>query len=170
MSNSMWPNNLNLDWDRVHELAIAMHKAIEDSINKDQNLIQGLILMEWLSSVATINYRALRNQMMGQMIDGNMTTKEIFDIKMEPKKHEEFEIDISQIFKGEANIEDLMKGIGNAIQEAMQEAQEEMSGNTMDDILKKLKATGNTEGTEESFASILKALKEAVNDSPNEEE
>ena len=31
--------------------------------------------MEWLSSVATINYRALRNQMMGQMIDGNMTTE-----------------------------------------------------------------------------------------------
>ena len=56
MSNSMWPNNLDLDWDQ-YELAVAMHEAIEDSINHQQDLIQGLILMEWLSSVATINYR-----------------------------------------------------------------------------------------------------------------
>jgi len=169
MNNSMWPNNLDLDWDRVHELALAMHKAIEDSINEQQDLIQGLILMEWLSSVATINYRALRNQMMGRMIDGDMTTEEIFGIKMTPK-HKEINIDISSIFGGEGNMEDLMKGIGNAIQEAMQEVQEEMGSNPMEDILKQLKATGSKEGTEESFASILNALKDAIEDSPNEEE
>ena len=50
-----------------------------------------------------------------------------------------------------------MKGIGNAIQEAMQEVQEEMKGNPMEDILKHLKASGSNEGTEESFASILTA-------------
>lgn len=169
MSNSMWPNNLDLDWDRVHELAVAIHEAIEDSINKDQNLIQGLILMEWLSSVATINYRALRNQMMGQMIEGNMTTDEIFGIKMTPK-HKQIDIDVSEIFNGGGDIGDLMKGIGNAIQEAMQEVQEEMKGNPMEDILNQLKATGSNEGTEESFASILSALKDAIEDSPNEEE
>lgn len=169
MSNSMWPNNLDLDWDRVYELAVAMHEAIEDSINHQQDLIQGLILMEWLSSVATINYRALRNQMMGQMIDGNMTTEEIFAIRMTPK-HKQIDIDVSEIFNVGGNIEDLMKGIGNAIQEAMQEVQEEMKGNPMEDILRHLKASGQKEGTEESFASILTALKEAVEDSPNEEE
>ena len=102
MSNSMWPSNLELDWDRVHELAVAMHEAIEDSINEQQDLIQGLILMEWLSSVATINYRALRNQMMGQMIDGNMTTEEIFAIRMTPK-HKQIDIDVSEIFNGGVN-------------------------------------------------------------------
>ena len=107
--------------------------------------------------------------MMGQMIDGNMTTEEIFAIRMTPK-HKQINIDVSEIFNGGGNIEDLMKGIGNAIQEAMQEAQEEMKGNPMVDVLKHLKATGSNEGTEESFASILNALKEAVEDSPTEEE
>ncbi len=171
MNNSMWPNNLELDWDRVHELAVAMHEAIENSVNGEQDLIEGLILMEWLASVATINYRALRNQMMGQMIDGNMTTEEIFGIRMTPKQ-KQINIDVSEIFNmnGEGSFEDLMKGLGNAIQEAIQEVQEEMGDNPMENILNQLKVRGNSEGAEESFESILNALKEAVEDSPDEEE
>lgn len=169
MQNSLWPNNLDLDWDRVHELAMAIHKAVEDSVTQQQHLIEGLILMEWLAGVATVNYRVLRNQMMGQMIDGNKTTEEIFAITMSPKATE-INIDISDLFGGGKSMDGLMEEISSAVEEAMQEARTSAGKNVMADILKKAGKNGKEEIDQESFLSILNALKGAVDDSPNEEE
>jgi hypothetical protein len=167
VTNSMWPNNLTLDWDRIHGLALAIHESIENGINAEQTLLEGLILMEWLSGVATVNYRALRNQMMGRMIDGDMTTDEIFGIVMSPKQS----IDIDVIGDIDDNMKDLMAGIGQALNEALSSSKEDSSKGMMNDILQQLKNSKRADKIDEdSFINMLNALKKAANDDLQEEE
>ena len=169
MSNSMWPNNLTLNWDRLHRLALSIHESIENGINAEQTLLEGLILMEWLSGVATVNYRALRNQMMGRMVDGEMTAEEIFGIEMTPKQS--INIDISDLVGNmNGDMKDLKTGIGEAISEALSDSKEDSSEGMMDDILKQLTNSKTDTIDENSFADILNALKQAADNDLKEEE
>lgn len=169
MSNSMWPNNLTLNWDRLHRLALSIHESIENGINAEQTLLEGLILMEWLSGVATVNYRALRNQMMGRMVDGEMTAEEIFGIEMSPKQS--INIDISDLVGNmNGDMKDLMTGIGEAISEALSDSKEDSSKGMMDDILKQLTNSKTDTIDENSFVDILNALKQAADNDLKEEE
>ena len=171
VTNSMWPNNLTLDWDRIHGLALAIHESIENGINAEQTLLEGLILMEWLSGVATVNYRALRNQMMGRMIDGEMTTEEIFGIVMSPKQTS-ISIDISDMVGDmDDNMKDLMAGIGEALSEALGGSKEDSSKGMMNDILEQLNTGKKADKIDEdSFINVLNALKKVANDDLKEEE
>ena len=78
-TNHLWPNNFPVDFRKVYELARELHNSIEEIISKKQNLIEGFVLMDWLSSVARMNQRVLRQQVFGRLTDGD-TMKEIGEV------------------------------------------------------------------------------------------
>ena len=171
-SNSIWPNNLDVDWQRIYNLALNLHNAIEEALDEKQSLIEGMILMEWLQGVTGANYRVLRQQILGMSIDGEKNVKDILNTVL-PKKGQTINIDLSSILEGNG-IQDILKSVETALRENL-DKEEEKSGeydseNPIQGIIDMLSATGNEEGTEETFEKMFDALKNAVLDSKNEEE
>ena len=166
-TNHLWPNNFPVDFRKVYELARELHNSIEDIISKKQNLLEGYVLMDWLSSVARMNQRVLRQQVFGRLTDGD-TMKELGEVMLQPKKEKvDIEINIEDVFGGKKGnmpegLEELLDGIGNAIHEAM--------GNksTEEQVIEMIDSSDTDIGSEESFGKILKALKDSI--LPNEEE
>ena len=166
-ANHAWPNNFPVDFRKVYELARELHNSIEDILSKKQNLLEGYVLMDWLSSVARMNQRVLRQQVFGRLTDGD-TMKEIGEVMLQSKKEDiGIEINIEDVFgnnKGNMpkGLEELLDGIGNAIHEAM--------GNksTEEQVIEMIDSSDTDIGSEESFGKILKALKDSI--LPNEEE
>lgn len=171
-SNYVWPSNLDVDWQRIYNLALNLHSAIEEALDENQSLIEGMILMEWLRGVTSANYRVLRQQMLGMSIDGEKNVKDILNTVL-PKKGQTINIDLSSILEGNG-IQDILKSVETALRENVgkgkQKSGEYDSENPVQGIIDMLSATGNEEGTEETFEKMFDALKNAVLDSENEEE
>jgi hypothetical protein len=171
-SNSLWPNNLDVDWQRIYNLALNLHNAVEEALDEHQSLVEGLILMEWFQGVTSANYRVLRQQMLGMSIDGKGDMKDILNTVL-PKKGEMINIDLSSILEGNG-IQDILKSVETALRDNLgkgkQKSGEYDSENPVQGIIDMLSATGNEEGSEESFERMFDALKNAVLDSNNEEE
>lgn len=160
----MWPNNMNVDWDRIWMLAQDIHEKIEDAVDSHQTLIEGIILMEWLSAVATVNQRALRQQMLGQIMDGQDPT-EVLSTVMTPAKEATININLSDLLNSDDAFQEVMKNIQESLEKVGN-----IDYGPMEDVLKTLKDSNKEMGTPESFEKILNALKSAVEDSDNEEE
>ena len=164
--NKMWPNNFPVDFHKVYELAKELHETIEVCISKKQNLLEGLVLMDWLTSVARMNYNALRQRAFGMLSDKE-TMEELEEVMLQPPSRPDIEINLEDFFGGKGSmpegLEQLLDELGNAIHEAMGEVK-----STEEQVIEMIDSSEQEIGSQESFGKILKALKDAV--LPNEEE
>mgnify|MGYP001350976084 CR=1 FL=1 len=165
-ANKMWPNNFPVDFHKVYELAKNLHETIESSINKKQQLLEGLVLMDWLTSVAQMNYNALRQQVFGRLSDKE-SMEEVGEVILNSRSMPEIEINLEDFFGDNGNmpegLEQMLDELGNAIHEAMGKVK-----STEEQVIEMIDSSEQEIGSQESFEKILKALKNAV--LPNEEE